>query len=109
MGSGDVALRLSAVFAVAGSIALAAGLYEMDRREKSSSETVTANLTEIEQRVQVLSNQIRIFNDQYTRQSIASERQVQALSTQIQALESRVKELEDDFRVRRLESAPERR
>jgi septal ring factor EnvC (AmiA/AmiB activator) len=109
MRSGDVALRLSIVFAVAGSLALAAGLYEIDRREKSSSETVTANLTEIEQRVQVLSNQIRILNDQYTRQLTAGERQVQALSTQIQALESRLKELEDDLRVRRLESGPVRR
>jgi septal ring factor EnvC (AmiA/AmiB activator) len=101
MRSGEVALRLSIVFAVAGSIAVVAGLYEIDRREKSSSETVTANLTEIEQRVQVLSNQIRILNDQYTRQLIASERQVQALSSQIQALESRLKELEDDLRARR--------
>ena len=109
MRSGDVALRLSVVFVVAGSILLAAGLYEIDRREKSSSETVTANLTEIEQRVQVLSNQIRIFNDQYAKQSIANERQVQALSTQIQALESRLNELEDDLRVRQLQSAPARR
>ena len=40
MRSGDVALRLSAVFAMAG------------LREKSSSETVTTNLTEMEQRSQ---------------------------------------------------------
>ena len=45
MRSGDVGLRLSIVFAVAGSFALAAGLYEIDRREKSSSGTITANLT----------------------------------------------------------------
>jgi septal ring factor EnvC (AmiA/AmiB activator) len=109
MRSGDVALRLSTVFAVAGCIALVASLYEIDRREKSSSDTVTANLTEIEQRVQDVSNQIRILNDQYARQLIASERQVQALSTQIQALESRLKELEDDLRVRRLETGPARR
>ena len=109
MRSGDVALRLSAVFAVAGSIALVASLYEIDRREKSSSETVTANLTEIEQRVQDVSNQIRILNEQYTRQLIASEREVRALNTEIQALESRLQELEDDLRVRRLESAPVRR
>ena len=51
MRSGDVALRFSIVFAVAGFITIAAGIYEIDRREKSSSETVTANLTEIEQRV----------------------------------------------------------
>jgi hypothetical protein len=109
MRSGDVAMRLSIVFAVAGSFALAAGLYEIDRREKSSSGTVTANLTDVEQRVEVLSNQIRILNDQYTRQLIASERQVHALSIQIQAFESRLKELEDDLSVRRLESAPLRR
>jgi predicted nucleic acid-binding Zn-ribbon protein len=95
MRSGDVALRLSVVFAVAGSIALVASLYEIDRREKSSSATVTANLTEIEQRVQDVSNQIRILNEQYTRQLIASEREVRALNTEIQALESRLKELEE--------------
>src|SRR5260370_40361513 len=55
MRSGDVALRLSVVFAVAGSIALVASLYEIDRREKRSSETVTANLTEIEQRPTICS------------------------------------------------------
>ena len=109
MRSGDVALRLSVVFAVAGFITLVASLYEIDRREKSSSETVTANLTEMEQRVQDVSNQIRILNEQYTRQLIASEREVRALNTEIQALESRLKELEDDLRVRRLESAPVRR
>jgi archaellum component FlaC len=109
MRSGDVALRLSIVFGVAGSFALAAGLYEIDRREKSSFGTVAANLTDVEQRVEVLNNQIRIFNDQYTRQIIASERQVQALSNQIQAFESRLKELEDDLHVRRLETAPLRR
>jgi hypothetical protein len=47
MHTGDVALRLSAVFAVAGFITTAAGVYELDRREKSTSETVTANLTGI--------------------------------------------------------------
>ena len=51
MHSGDVALRFSIVFAVAGFITMAAGVYEIDRREKSSAETVTANLTETEQRV----------------------------------------------------------
>ena len=39
MRSGDVALRLSIVFSVAGFIALAASLYEVDRREKSNSAT----------------------------------------------------------------------
>jgi predicted nucleic acid-binding Zn-ribbon protein len=100
MYSRDVALRFSVVFAVAGFIALVTSLYEIDRRAKSSSETVTANLTEIELRVQDVSNQIRILNEQYTRQLIASERQVRALNTEIQALQSRLNELEDDLRVR---------
>jgi predicted nucleic acid-binding Zn-ribbon protein len=86
---------------------MAAGVYEIDRREKSSSETVTANLTETEQRVRTLSDQIRILNDQYTRQ-INAERELHALGIQIQALESRLNELEDHLRVRR-ESAPVRR
>ena len=42
MRSGDVALRLSIVFLVAGIIALLAGLYE----------TLAANVAEIEQRIQ---------------------------------------------------------
>jgi hypothetical protein len=50
MRSGEVALRISIVLSVAGFITLAAGLYEIDRREKSSSDTVAANLAEIEQR-----------------------------------------------------------
>ena len=94
MQHGDVALRLSIVFAVAGSIALAAGIYEIDRREKSSSDTVTANLREIQQRLEVLTTQIRILNDQYTSQLNASERQVRALDTQIQSLALRLNELE---------------
>src|SRR3984893_18095489 len=68
MRSGDVALRLSAVFAVAGFIIMAAGVYEIDRREKSSSETVTANVREIEQRVRILNEQFRILSDQYATQ-----------------------------------------
>ena len=95
MRNGDVALRFSIVFALAGFITMAAGVYEIDRREKSSSETVTRNLTEIEQRVRMLSEQIRILNDQFTRQLNASERQVQALGNEVQALASRLKELED--------------
>jgi hypothetical protein len=50
----DLALRLSIVFLVAGIIALLAGLYEIDRRGKSSSATLAANVAEIEQRIQVL-------------------------------------------------------
>ena len=97
MRSGDVALRLSIVFSVAGFIALGASLYEVDRREKSSSGTAAANLTEIEQQVQILSNQIRIISNQLS----ASERQAQALSSQVQALDLRLKKLEDDLRGRR--------
>ena len=108
MRNGEVALRFSVVFAVAGFIIMAAGIYEIDRREKSSSETVTRNLTEIEQGVRMLGEQIRILNDQYTRQINANERELHALGIQIQALESRLNELEDHLRVRQ-ESAPGRR
>ena len=101
MHTGDVALRLSAVFAVAGFITMAAGVYELDRREKSTSETVTANLTGIEQRVGILSEQIRILNDQNTRQISTNERQLHSLDGQIQALESRLNVLEDHLRVHR--------
>src|SRR5580704_13502862 len=79
MRSGDVALRLSGVFAVAGFIVIAAGIYEIDRREKSSSETVTANLIEIEQRVRALSEQARILNDQYAAQINTNERRIHSL------------------------------
>ena len=108
MHSGDVAFRFSIVFAVAGFLAMTAGVYEIDWREKSSSETVTANLTETEQRVRTLSDQIRVLNDQYTRQINAHERELQALGIQIQALELRLNELVDHLRIRR-ESAPMRR
>ena len=101
MPNGDVALRFSVVFAVAGFIIMAAGTYEIDRREKSSSETVTTNLTEIEQRVVILSDQIRIMNDQYTREINTNERQLHSLDLQIQALDSRLKKLEDQLRTRR--------
>jgi hypothetical protein len=60
MRSGDVALRFSIVFAVAGFITMAAGIWEIDRREKSSSETVTSNLTQVEQRVRILSDLLRL-------------------------------------------------
>ena len=113
MRSGDAALRLSIVFSVAGFIALAAGLYEIDRREKSGSDTVTANLVEMEQRIQILGNQIRILNDQYTKRLAASERLLEALSREIESLRdqhaSRLKQIEDELRVRALESVPARR
>ena len=40
----DVAFRSLIVLAVASSIALIAGIYEVDRREKSTSDTVAFNL-----------------------------------------------------------------
>jgi hypothetical protein len=46
----DVAFRSLLVLAVVGSIALIAGIYEIDRREKSTSDTVAANLRELGQR-----------------------------------------------------------
>jgi hypothetical protein len=85
-------------------IALAASLYEIDRREKSTSETGTANLAEMGQRVQILSDQMRILNNQYTAQTAANERQLQALISQIQALEAQLTEM--DAQIRRLESGP---
>jgi hypothetical protein len=89
MRSGDMALRLSIVFSVAGFIALAAGLYEIDRREKSSSATAAANLVDMEQRLQILADQIRVLSDQSAAQQTASERRFQALTSQIQALGAR--------------------
>jgi hypothetical protein len=113
MRSGDVALRLSIVFSVASFIVLATGLYEIDRREKSSSRTAAANLADIEQRIQTLTNQLAIFNDQYMTKVTANERQGEALSSEIQALshhyDARLNELENDLRIRRSELAPLRR
>ena len=113
MRSGDLALRLSIVFSVAGVLVLVAGLYEIDRREKSSSATLSANVAEIEQRVWVLVNQMRVLSDQHAAQLNATERQLQALNSQIQALhaqyQSRLKKLEDDLRVVRTELARLRR
>ena len=100
MRDGDVALRLFSVLSVAGFIALAASLYEVDRRERT--------LADIEQRIKILGNQFPILNNQLTTQ--ATERQVQALSREVQALrdqhESRLKELEDGLRVRRVQPGP---
>jgi peptidoglycan hydrolase CwlO-like protein len=97
MRSGDVALRLLVVFSVAAFIALAASLYEVDRREQSTSATAGVHLIEIEQQVQVLSNQIRILSNQLG----ANERQAQLLGSQIQSLDLRLKELQDALRARR--------
>ena len=101
MHSADVALRFSAVFAVAGFIIMAASFFEIDRREKSSSETVTANFTEIEQRVRMLREEIRILNDQYTSQINRNEQQLHSLDTQVQTLDLRLNELENRLGDRR--------
>ena len=101
----QAALRLLIVFAVAAFIALAASVFEIDRREKSTSDTVTANFADLDQRVQALSDQIRILHNQYARQLAVDERRLQALTSQIEALsnqyDARLKKLEDDLRVRR--------
>jgi cell division protein FtsB len=101
----EAALRLSIVFAVALFVTLAASVYEIDRREKSTSDTVAANFADLDQRVQALSAQIRILHDQYTSQLAADERWLQALNSQIEALrnqyDARVKELEGASRVGR--------
>lgn len=124
MRNADVALRLSIVLSVVGFVALAASLYEIDRREKSSSATGDRYLVEMEHRIQALTDQIHILSAQLG----TSERRIQALGGQLQALtdqynsrltaserqiqffisryDARLKELEDDLRVRRLESAP---
>jgi hypothetical protein len=99
MRDGDVALRLFSVLSVAGFIALAASLYEVDRREKSSLATGERTLADIEQRIQIMSNQFYILSNQLTAQLTATERQVQGL-------ESRLKEVEDGLRVRRLQPGP---
>jgi len=97
MRSWDVALRLSIVLALAALIALAASLYEVDRRDKSSSETAAATLIDLEQQVQILGDQIRILSKQLD----ASERQTRTLGNQIEGLDSRFKQLEDNLRARR--------
>jgi chromosome segregation ATPase len=110
MRDGDVVLRLISVISVVGFIALSAGLYEIDRREKSSLATAEHTLADIEQRIQILGNQFHILNNQLTAQLTATERHVQALSREVQALrdqhESRLNELEDGLRVRRLQPGP---
>jgi hypothetical protein len=95
MLSRDVAFRSLIVLTVASSIALIAGIYEVDRREKSTSDTVAANLRELGQRVELLADQFRILNGQFMSQLNASERQVQVLGHQMRGLELRLKELED--------------
>jgi hypothetical protein len=93
------------VFAVAAFIALAASVYEIDRREKSSSNTIAANFADLEQRVQALGDQIRILHNEYAGRVAADQRRLQALTSQIEALsnqyDTRLRELEDASRVRR--------
>ena len=105
MRNGDAALRFSIVVAIASFIALTAGLYEIDRREKSTSATGERSLAEIEQRLQLLGDQIRVLNSQLTAQMAANERQLQTLKSEVQTLsgkyELRLKELENALRVRR--------
>jgi hypothetical protein len=105
MDDWNAAIRLTSVFALMAFIALAASVYEIDRREKSSTDTVTANLADLDQQVQLLNNRIRVLNNQYARQLAADQRQLQALTSQIEALsnqyDTRLKELEDAARVRR--------
>jgi len=95
MRSGDLALRLSIIFSVAGVLVLVAGLYEIDRREKSSSATLSANVSEIEQKVLGLTSQMRVLSDQYAAHVTATER--------------RLNKLEEDLRALRSEQAPPRR
>ena len=105
MDDWNAALRLTSVFAVIAFIALAASVYEIDRREKSSTDTVVANLADLDQQVQLLSNRVRILGNQYARQLEADQRQIQALTGQIDTLskqyETRLKQLEETVRARR--------
>src|SRR3954462_8507135 len=105
MRNGDAALRFSIVVAVASFIAVTAGLYEIDRREKSTSATRERSISEIEPRLQVLGEQIPILTNQLTAQMAANERQLQTLNREGQARgykdESRRKEIEYALHVRR--------
>ena len=97
MRSWDVALRFSIVLALAALIALAASLYEVDRRDKSSSETAASTLIDLEQQVQILGDQIRILSNQLD----ASERRTRTLGGQIEGLDLRLKQQEENLRGRR--------
>jgi hypothetical protein len=104
MHNWQAALRLAIVFAVAAFIALAASVYEIDRREKSSADTIAANFADLDQRVQALNAQIRILHNEYEKRLAADQRRLQALISQIEALSNqydvRLKELEDASRGR---------
>ena len=101
----NAVLRLISVFAVLVFIALATSVYEIDRREKSSTDTVVANLADLDQQVQLLSNHVRILSNQNAGQFAAERWQLQALTDQIETLskkyDARLKELEDVLRTRR--------
>jgi hypothetical protein len=105
MQNWQAALRLAIVFAVAGFIALAASVYEIDRREKSSADTIAANFADLDQRLQALGDQIRILHNEYAGRLAVDERRFQALTSQIEALsnqyDARLRELEDASRIRR--------
>jgi hypothetical protein len=105
MDDWNAALRLTSVFAVIAFIALAASSYEGDHREKSSTDTVVANLADLDQQVQLLSNRVRILSNQHARQLDADQRRIQALASQIETLsnqhDTRLKQLEDIVRARR--------
>src|SRR5262245_22127326 len=116
--------RLVTIISVAGFLMLAAGLYEIDRRGKSTSATADRHLTELDLAIQALTNRIHILMAQLD----SNERQMQSLSNQVKALsegyesrlteierqvgtfigqyDARLKELENDLRVRRLDSEP---
>ena len=79
--------------------------YSSTDERRLASATRERSLSEIEQRLQVLGEQIHILNNQLTAQMAANERQLQTLNSEVQALghkyESRLKELEDALHVRR--------
>jgi chromosome segregation ATPase len=120
MRSGDMALRFSIVLSVIGFVALAAALYETDRREKSSSAARERDLIEFNERLGSLGSQVRGLSAQLntserqfgnlSRQVDQNDSRLAAIERQIQIMmgryDARLKELEDDLRVRRLESPP---
>lgn len=101
MNHWQATLRFGILIAVAVFIALATSVYEVDRREKSSIDTLTANLADLEQRVQILTDHVRIISNQYA----ANERRFQVLTNRIEALshqyDARLKEMDDALRGRR--------
>jgi hypothetical protein len=111
MGNASMAI-FHRPFGSSCSTSIEARLPTSGRTTTFTSATVERNLAEIEQRVQILSSQIHILNDQFTAQLIAIELQLKATDGQVQNLrqqyELRLKELEDASRVRGLGSGPPR-